>query len=73
MDFIKKTDFTADLSQVKQDLNNVIATVGWPEKKFEHNGQLYHANQIGLTYRPNATHPWFDASGSLQNRETGEY
>jgi hypothetical protein len=38
-----------------------------------HNGKIYPANQIGLTYRPDAELPWRDASGSLFNRDTKEF
>jgi hypothetical protein len=69
MDFITKLQFTADSNKMLDDFNNTVHQVGWPEKMFEYRGRAYHANQIGLTYRPGSTHPWFDASGSLYDKE----
>ena len=67
--FIEKLPFTVNLPALQLDLDNTIAKIGWPEKKFEHNTRAYHANQIGLTYRKGADYPWFDASGSLYDKE----
>lgn len=67
--FIEKLQFTINLLALQAELDNTIAKVGWPERKFEHNNRAYHANQIGLTYRQGAEHPWFDASGSLYDKE----
>lgn len=67
--FIQKLDYTADLDKMLQDFNNTVATVGWPEKRFEYQNRSYAANQIGLTYRPGSPQPWFDASGSLYDKE----
>jgi hypothetical protein len=56
--FIKRLEETSDLAKVTQELNSILATVGW--------GQL---NQIGLKHRPGAEDPWFDAAGSLYDKE----
>lgn len=66
--FIEKINFQVDLNQMLKDLSATENLVGWP-KYFESNGRAYHANQIGLTYRPGAEHPWNDASGSLYDKE----
>jgi len=69
MKFIEKLDIIADLDQMRKDLFDTLSKVSWPEKKFEHNGRAYHANQIGLTYRSESDYPWFDASGSLYDKD----
>lgn len=66
--FIEKLNFKIDLDKMLFDLSKVEKTIGWPEY-FESSGRAYHANQIGLTYRPGADHPWNDASGSLYDKE----
>lgn len=66
--FIEKINLQIDLAQILTDLSAIENTVGWP-KYFESNNRSYHANQIGLTYRPGADHPWNDASGSLYDKE----
>lgn len=67
--FIEKLPFTVNLNTLQTDLDNIVNTIGWPEKKIEHDGRAYHANQLGLTYRKGATHPWHDASGSLYDKD----
>lgn len=67
--FIEKLSLSVDLNKMLLDLKDIEETIGWPEKMFEYQGRAYHANQIGLTYRPGSTHPWFDASGSLYDKE----
>jgi hypothetical protein len=67
--FIEKINFNVDLDQMLLDLTQVEKEVGWPEKMFTHNNRSYHANQIGLTHRPESEQPWFDASGSLYDKE----
>lgn len=64
MELIKKTEHFADRQRMQQDLDDIIARFGWPERSV-HNGKIYPANQIGLTYRPGAEHPQLDATGSL--------
>lgn len=59
MDFIRPTGFFSDLTLMKQTTNYVIQQVGWGSK-----------DQIGLTCRAGSKDPWFDAAGSLYNRET---
>lgn len=66
--FIEKINLQADLNQMLEDLAETEKLVGWPAY-FESNGRAYHANQIGLTYRSGAEHPWNDASGSLYDKE----
>jgi len=66
--FIEKINLKVDLEKMLQDLEDIENTIGWPEY-FESNGRVYHANQIGLTYRPGAEYTWNDASGSLYDKE----
>lgn len=58
MDFIRPTKFFSDLSLMKQCTNHLIQQIGWGLK-----------DQIGLTHRPDSNNPWFDAAGSLYDRE----
>ena len=67
--FIEQLQYTVNLPILQADLATTIANIGWPEKKMEHDGRSYHANQLGLTYRLGATHPWYDASGSLYDKD----
>lgn len=62
--YINKTNITADYNLMKQDLDQLINQIGWPERTV-HDGKIYPANQIGLTYRKGASHPLLDATGSL--------
>jgi len=55
--FIEKLKFTADLEQVRKDLDTILIKA-----------DLGVENQIGLTYRPNATDRWKDSTGSLYDR-----
>jgi hypothetical protein len=66
--FIEKINFKVDLDKMILDLSKIESDIGWPDY-FESNGRAYHANQIGLTYRPKAEYPWNDASGSLYDKE----
>lgn len=72
MKFIEKLDFSTDLNLLLQDLHYVENNIGWPEY-FESAGRAYHANQIGLTYRKGAEFPWFDAGGSLYDKESKHF
>lgn len=67
--FIEKLNLTADTATMITDLETVLSTVPWPEQKIVDGNRVYHANQIGLTYRAGSTHPWFDASGSLYDSD----
>ena len=69
MKFIEKISLEVDLNLILGDLDTVLKKIDWPESSLKDNGRVYHANQIGLTYRPNAKFPWFDASGSLYDKE----
>lgn len=62
MNFIRPTDFFSDLSLMKQCTDQIIKQVGWGFK-----------DQIGLTHRPRSNDSWFDAAGSLYNRETKKF
>jgi len=73
MKFIEKINFTADLQQMINDLNLFISRNPWPNTTFMHNNQKYHANQLGLTYRPNADYPLGDAGGSLYDPVTNSF
>ena len=64
MELIKKTEYSANRQQMQQDLDELISKIGWPDRSV-HDGKIYPANQIGLTYRKGATHPLLDATGSL--------
>jgi Aspartyl/Asparaginyl beta-hydroxylase len=71
--FIEKINFTADVNQMINDLNLFISRNPWPNTTFMHNNQKYHANQLGLTYRPNADYPLGDAGGSLYDPATNSF
>jgi hypothetical protein len=71
--FIEKLNFTADTDLMLDDLNMVLSTEPWPEKKIESTDRIYHANQLGLTYRVGAEYPWYDASGSLYDKSKGHF
>lgn len=59
MDFISATGNYVDLKLMQVAANTIIQQVGWGSK-----------DQIGLTYRPGSENPWFDAAGSLYDRES---
>lgn len=70
MNFIKKLNITANIQQMKSDLDHFIANAGgWPVEDFVNKSS---GNQLGLNFRPNAKNIWTDASGSLYNKDTGE-
>jgi len=71
--FIEKINFTADVNQMINDLNLFISRNPWPNTTFMYNNQKYHANQLGLTYRPNADYPLGDAGGSLYDPVTNSF
>jgi Aspartyl/Asparaginyl beta-hydroxylase len=67
--FVEKFNFKVDLEKIALDLKHVESQAPWPEKRFQENGRDYHANQIGLTHRPGAEKPWYDANGTLFNKQ----
>lgn len=69
MKFIEKLSLEIDLNLINQDLDEVIKQVAWPESSLKEDNRVYHANQIGLTYRLGSKFTWFDASGSLYDKE----
>ena len=73
MKFIEKIDFVADLNQMNDDLNLFVSKNPWPNTTFIYNDKKYHANQLGLTYRPNADYPLGDAGGSLYDPNTNSF
>lgn len=73
MNFIEKINFTADLNQMINDLNVFLSKHPWPNTTFIHNDKKYHANQLGLTYRPNCDYPLGDAGGSLYDQTTNSF
>lgn len=67
MNFITKTDFTADYQLMHKDLTDFINIAGWPEPQTI-NGKYYSGNQIGLKCRRNAEHQLIDSNGSLYDK-----
>jgi hypothetical protein len=65
MNFIERLDFSAELDKMTTDLNNFVDVNPWPDTTYMLNDKKYHANQLGLTYRPNCENPLGDAGGSL--------
>lgn len=59
---ITKTEYTANLGQMLNDLTSVLKLQPWPEW-----------NQIGLRHRAGAENAWLDAHGSLYNKELQQY
>jgi len=53
---IEKLDFQANMQDVLNDVDTIVKMSPWDQD-----------NQIGLTYRLNATNLWKDAVGSLYN------
>ena len=51
------------------DLYELIKIIDWPDRQVI-NGKIIPANQLGLTHRKDAAHPWVDASGSLYDSES---
>lgn len=69
MDFITKTNFTADHRQMHQDMLDFINNAGgWPEAQTI-NGKYYSGNQVGLKCRRDAEFPLLDSIGSLYDKE----
>jgi hypothetical protein len=67
MNFITKLNFTADILQMKLDLNTLLEHCPWPEEDYKRKSG---GNQIGISYRPDAVDPWLDADGSLFDKQT---
>lgn len=68
MNLITKLNFTADVVQMKEDLDALLVERPWPAEDFERKSG---GNQIGISYRPGAVDPWLDADGSLVDKHTG--
>lgn len=58
MKFVEYTDVYSDYTKMHEAANEIITSVGWTNR-----------NQIGLKYRPGNSEPWFDATGSLFDRQ----
>jgi hypothetical protein len=69
MTYITKLDLTADLDQIKQDLETVLSVQFWPTEDFV---KKTSGNQISIKHRPGVTDVFTDGQGSLVNKETGE-
>ena len=57
--FIKRLVEHSDIAKVNEEFNTILSNIGWGD-----------FNQIGLKHRVNAIDPWFDAAGSLYDRQT---
>jgi hypothetical protein len=66
MNFIQKLEYTANLDQMKADLDTLLAKTPWPAEDFVSKSS---GNQIGITYRIGAENIILDASGSLYDKE----
>lgn len=66
MNFIQQLACTANLGQMRVDLNELLAKTPWPKENFDTKSS---GNQIGITHRSNATDIILDASGSLYDKE----
>lgn len=71
--FIEKIEFAVNLKQMLTDLQQVENQIAWPTQRFTEAGREYHANQISLTHRPGAELPWYDANGSLYDKEKNQF
>lgn len=69
MNFITKTEFTADYNLMYRDMQELINLVGWPEDQTI-DGKFYSGNQLGVKYRPGAEYPLLDCTGSLYDKTT---
>lgn len=67
--FITKIAFQVDIKKMLHDMQQVENQIAWPTQRFTESGREYHANQIGLTHRPGAELPWYDANGSLYDAD----
>lgn len=70
MNFIQKLEHTANLNQMKIDLNNLLAAVPWPKGDSD---LKLPGNQLGITYRKDATNIILDASGSLYDKQQQKF
>ncbi len=64
-DFITKTNYTADLEKMKEDLDRLLAKYPWPSEDIH---RKMPGNQIGLRHRPGAEDQFLDASGGLYDK-----
>lgn len=67
MNFIQKTNFSADVTQVSNDLTEILKHAHWslPKNKIH--------NQIGIRHRKNAEDTWMDSAGSLYDKELQQF
>lgn len=70
MNFINKTEHSADFVKMKDELDNLLIKYPWPELDI-HN--KLPGNQIGVTHRPGAIDPFLDAMGGLYDKVTGTF
>jgi hypothetical protein len=68
--FITKTSYQINLSQMQEDLRELLSVHPWPEINFE---KKLPGNQLGITHRPNASDIILDSSGSLYDAETKQF
>ena len=66
MNFIQQLEYTANLDQMKADLDTLLAKTPWPSMDLVSQAP---GNQIGVTYRIGAKNIILDASGSLYDKE----
>ena len=59
--YIQKLDVKVDLDKVKKDLEDILKITSWGLN-----------NQIGIKHRPFSENIWYDAVGSIYDRETKE-
>jgi hypothetical protein len=71
--FIEQIYFPLNLQLMLEELEHIETSVAWPEQRFSKNGRDYHSNQIGLTHRPGAEFPWYDANGSLYDKSNSVF
>lgn len=60
--FIKKLSLSGDVGQHNVSLQKILKECDWPE-----------GNQIGLSYREDATDQWLDAVGSLYDKQNKNF
>lgn len=65
MNFITKTNYTADLEKMKLDLANLLDSYPWPQEDIF---KKMPGNQIGIRHRPGATDQFLDSIGGLYDK-----
>ena len=70
MNFIQKLEYTANLDQMKADLDLLLSNTPWPNEDFVLKSS---GNQIGVTHRVGAENIILDASGSLYDKENKRF